>query len=432
MNGLVNGLRALALVATCLACQGREAPAPPAVATAPGHDAAASPAVPSPAPAAPSKPAFYARLPRRPPPAVTTALGRKLFLDAGLSASGKLACRSCHDPGRAMAPDNDRAIQRGGADGKQVGFRAAPGLRYLASVRPFTEHDIDDETGTDGGPAGGFMWDGRAATAHDQARLPLFAPFEMANESPAALAARLRRAPYAGELRAAFGEAALDDDDTAVAVAAYALEVFGQSPPDFAPYTSKYDAVLRGRAQLSPRELRGFRLFNAPDKGNCASCHPSTNEHGGPPLFSDFGFVALGLPRARGIAANADPAFHDLGLCGPLRRDLAERPEYCGLFRTPSLRNVALRRRLFHNGSFTSLARAVRFYATRDVEPAAWYPRDAAGRIQKFDDLPERYRGNVNMDPPFGGQPGGRPALDEGEIADIVAFLGTLTDGYPP
>jgi cytochrome c peroxidase len=425
----VNAVRALAIVAVCLACKGHKAQPPPAV-EPPARDAAAAGFAPG--PAAPSTPGFYARLPRRPPPQVTTELGRKLFLDPGLSASGKLACASCHDPGRAMAPNNDRAIQLGGADGKQAGFRAAPGLRYLASVRPFSEHDTDDETGTDGGPAGGFMWDGRAATAHDQARLPLFAPFEMANESPAALAAKLRRASYAGELRAGFGEAALDDDETAVAIAAFALEVFGQSPADFAPFTSKYDAVLRGQAQLSPSELRGFRLFNAPDKGNCASCHPSTNEHGGPPLFSDFGFVGLGLPRARAIAANADPAFYDLGLCGPLRKDLADRPEYCGLFRTPSLRNVALRRRLFHNGSFTSLPRAVRFYATRDVAPADWYPRDAAGRILKFDDLPERYRGNVNLDPPFGGPPGTRPALGEGEIADIVAFLGTLTDGYHP
>jgi cytochrome c peroxidase len=78
----------------------------------------------------------------------------------------------------------------------------------------------------------------------------------------------------------------------------------------------------------------------------------------------------------------------------------------------------------------TRLRRAVRFYATRDVARATWYPRDARGRLQKLDDLPERYRGNVNMDPPFGGKPGDRPALDEAEIADIVAFLGTLTDGY--
>jgi cytochrome c peroxidase len=366
----------------------------------------------------------------QPPTPVTTELGRKLFFDPGLSASGKLACVSCHDPGRALAPANDRAIQPGGRDGKQRGFRAAPGLRYLAAVPRFSEHAVDEESGADGGPTGGFMWDGRADTAHDQARHPLFAAFEMANESQAALAARLRRAPYAQALRDAFGPAAQGDDKAAVDVAVFALEVFEQSPGEFAPYTSKYDAVLRGQATLTARELRGFQLFNASSKGNCASCHPSAIQSAGFPAFSDFGFVALGLPRAKAIPANADPRFFDLGLCGPLRRDLADHPEYCGLFRTPSLRNVAVRRRLFHNGSFASLGEAVRFYATRDVAPEKWYPRDAGGRVVKFDDLPERYRRNVNMDPPFGGRPGDKPALDDGEIADIVVFLGTLSDGY--
>jgi cytochrome c peroxidase len=380
----------------------------------------------------PSQTAFYAAFAHPPPTAVLTALGRKLFFDPGLSASGKLACASCHDPGHAMAPGNVRAIQLGGADGRQRGFRAAPGLRYLVAIQGFVEHYIEDETGADQGPTGGFMWDGRAATVHDQARLPLFAPSEMANDSPAELARKLRRAPYARELRDAFGDAALEADEAAVNAAVLALEVFQQDQAMFYPYDSKYDAVLRGRAQLTAREARGLALFNDPAKGNCASCHPSTSNEHGFPAFSDFGFVALGVPRARQIPANADPAFYDLGLCGPLRRDLADHPEYCGLFRTPSLRNVAVRRRLFHNGSFTSLTQAVRFYATRDVAPELWYPRDPAGHVAKFDDLPEPYRKNVNMDPPFGGHPGQRPALDDAEIADIVAFLGTLTDGYRP
>jgi cytochrome c peroxidase len=93
------------------------------------------------------------------------------------------------------------------------------------------------------------------------------------------------------------------------------------------------------------------------------------------------------------------------------------------MFRTPSLRNVARRKRFFHNGAMSSLTEVVRFYASRDVTPDRWYPRGA-----KFDDLPVRYRGNVNTDPPFGGKPGDAPRLDEGEIADIVAFLETLTD----
>jgi cytochrome c peroxidase len=434
----VNLALVVLLVASCLACKTHEAGAPQANVGAPQTNVGAPQANVGAPPTAtvsltppPSKTAFYAMFVHRPPVAVTVELGRKVFLDPGLSASGKLACASCHDPRHAMAPANDRAIQLGGADGKQLGFRAAPGLRYLATLPRFSEHSFESEDGSDGGPTGGFMWDGRAETAHDQARFPLFASFEMANESPAAFAAKLRRAPYANALRDAFGDAAIDDDEAAVKVVEFVLEVFGEHPPEMSPFDSKFDAVLRGKAQLTARELRGFQLFNAPGKGNCASCHPSSTEHGFP-LFTDFGFAALGLPRARAIPANADPGFHDLGLCGPLRRDLADRPEYCGMFRTPSLRNVALRRRLFHNGSFTSLSEAVRFYATRDVTPERWYPRDAAGRARKFDDLPDKYHKNVNTDPPFGGHPGDRPALDEAEIADIVAFLGTLTDGYRP
>lgn len=415
-----------AVALSCLACKARD-PGTSSV----NVGSAATPAAVHTAP--PSETAFYATtFARQPPVPVLTELGRKLFFDPGLSASGKLACAGCHDASHALAPANARDVQLGGADGKQRGFRATPSLRYLQTAQRFAEHFYDGEDGVDQGPTGGFMWDGRAATAHDQAQLPLFAPFELANRSPAELAAKLRNAPYARELRDAFGDTALDTDEMAIKAAVLVLEVFEQSPAEFYPYDSKYDAALRGRAQLTAREARGLALFNAPDKGNCASCHPSTTSNGAFPAFSDFGFVALGIPRARTIPANADPQFYDLGLCGPLRRDLAGRAEYCGLFRTPSLRNVAVRRRLFHNGSFTSLTQAVRFYATRDVAPEQWYPRDAAGRVLPFDDLPEQYRKNVNRDPPFGGHPGERPALDDGEIADIVAFLGTLTDGYRP
>ena len=67
----------------------------------------------------------------------------------------------------------------------------------------------------------------------------------------------------------------------------------------------------------------------------------------------------------------------------------------------------------------------MRFYVERDTAPAKWY-RGAAGA--KFDDLPARYHSNVNTDPPFGGAPGSAPALTNAEIADVVAFLQTLTD----
>jgi cytochrome c peroxidase len=76
------------------------------------------------------------------------------------------------------------------------------------------------------------------------------------------------------------------------------------------------------------------------------------------------------------------------------------------------------------------LSDAVRFYAERDLKPASWYPRAGDGRILKFDDLPPEYRANLDTKAPFDRQAGDAPALSEEDIADIVAFLETLTDGY--
>jgi len=58
--------------------------------------------------------------------------------------------------------------------------------------------------------------------------------------------------------------------------------------------------------------------------------------------FTDYGYVALGLPRNPAIPANAEPGYFDLGLCGPLRTDFLGKKQYCGFFRAPTLRNVAL------------------------------------------------------------------------------------------
>ena len=145
------------------------------------------------------------------------------------------------------------------------------------------------------------------------------------------------------------------------------------------------------KASLSPAEAHGMALFNDMKQGNCASCHPSTRKASTnrPPIFTDFGFVALAVPRNPELPANRDPKFFDLGLRGPLRADLATHPEYCGMFRTPSLRNVALRKRFFHNGAIRSLRDAVAFYATRDTNPAKWYP--GSNGKARYDDLPERY-----------------------------------------
>jgi cytochrome c peroxidase len=361
--------------------------------------------------------------------------GRQIFSDSAYSASGRQSCASCHDPKRRYNPPNAHDVQRGGVDMSQRGFRAPPTLTYLNRVPPYSNHYHDsDEEGdesVDNGPTGGLTWDGRVNGGENQARIPLLAPFEMAN-TVAGVAAAVRKSASSSTIRQALGEHALDDDDAAFAAVVRALGAFEQDYDEFNPYTSKYDAYLTGNAKLSKAELRGLKLFEDPEKGNCAQCHLSQRTlDGGAPAFSDYGLIALGVPRNPAIERNRDAAFHDLGACGPERTDKKADASFCGLFRTPTLRNVALRETFFHNGRFHDLREVVEFYVTRDITPERWYAKDADGHANAYDDLPAEYRANVNRDAPFEGQkPGAKPRLDAREIGDVVAFMKTLTDGY--
>jgi cytochrome c peroxidase len=359
-------------------------------------------------------------------------LGRALFNDRTLSASGRLACATCHNPARAFASPRGAPVEYGGADGRQPGHRAVPSLMYLQTAPPFTEHFVDSENGgADNGPTGGLTWDGRVDRLRDQAKLPLFSPYEMANATPADLMVRVHRSHEAAPLVRLFGAPVLTDPARCLDSVGASLEAYEHYAGTFAPYSSKYDAYLAGRATLSPTEARGLRAFEDPARGDCARCHISRPDpKGQPPLFTDFGFAALGLPRNPAIPANLDPAYYDLGLCGPDRHDLASHPEYCGLFLTPTLRDVATRRVFFHNGVAGDLARAVAFYGERDVHPDRWYPTSADGAVEMFNDLPPAYRRNLERNPPFGGRPGAPPRLSPGDVADIAAFLRTLTDGF--
>jgi len=386
-------------------------------------------------PAAPTS--FYGTLMvHRPDVTAMTTLGRALFFDPRLSASGSMSCATCHSPVHAYGPPNGLAAQLGGRDGKLQGGRAVPSIRYVQGVPSFTEHFFeggdDGNDSEDQGPVGGHTWDGRAQSVHEQAQLPLLSPLEMANSSPADVANKLRRAGYVEQMGKVFGKDVVSNDTQVFNAALMALEVFQQAPNEFYPYTSKYDAYLRGQAKLTTQEARGLSVFNDENKGNCASCHVSAIKGGVMPAFTDWGFIALGVPRNKALAANHDKAYYDLGLCGPERKDLSNKPEYCGLFRTPSLRNVATRKVFFHNGGFHSLEDVVAFYATRDTAPQRWYPRDAHGKVLKYDDLPPQYHDNVNVDGPFGGKAGSKPSMSPAEIKDVVAFLKTLNDGYVP
>jgi cytochrome c peroxidase len=364
-------------------------------------------------------------------------IGAQLFKDPHLSGSGKVACSSCHDPANAFAQSNELPVQLGGGDLHQPGLRAVPSLKYLQSVPQFSEHFFDSEDeadeSVDNGPTGGLTWDGRADSKMDQARIPLFSSFEMGNHSADDVVAAARKDGYLDQLAKVLGTAAIQSKDAAFNAVLLALQVYQQDPATFYPYDSKYDAYLAGKAVLTPQEQRGLLAFTDENKGNCSSCHISDRAlDGSAPQFTDYGLIAIGLPRNPAIPANADPSYFDLGLCGPLRTDLKAHDDYCGLFRTPSLRNVATRHVFFHNGFIHTLRDAVAFYATRDSDPGRWYPKQADGSIDKFNDLPERYRDNLNTDPPFDEKPGNPQRLSDAEIDDIVAFLKTLTDGYQP
>jgi cytochrome c peroxidase len=389
-------------------------------------------------------------------------LGRSLFHDRSLSGSGRMSCATCHDPAHAYGPAGAASVSRGGADLRTAGYRAVPSLRYLYrqpafSIGPDASGDNDGAPGIQQQahdalshvrapktarlprqaqrnlvPQGGLFWDGRVDTLQQQASVPLFNPVEMAAGTPAAVAMKLEQAEFADDFRRLFGPDIFQDSSQAVAEAMFAIARYQIEDPSFHPFTSKYDAWLAGKVRFTPAEIRGLVAFNDPKKGNCAACHldqPTRDDL--PPLFTDFQFEALGVPRNPAIPANRDPNYYDLGVCGPLRADMRSEGQYCGMFLTPSLRNVATRRVFFHNGEFHSLRTVLDWYANRDLQPARFYPRDVSGTVVKFNDLPARYRGNVDItDAPFDRRPNDRPALSQQDIGDIIAFLETLTDGY--
>lgn len=401
-------------------------------------------------------------LPPVAPLSAAALLGRDLFNDRSLSASGQQSCASCHSAAHSFGPPNDLSVQLGGPDMKQQGYRPVPSLAYLYRQAPFSIGPDQGETDTpvsigalasaaqgvtraqkNAGvtpaapamvPQGGLFWDGRASTLQDQALGPMTNPVEMANADLAAVAVKLKQSKSIDAIKKLFGPHVVDDDNLLVSEAMFAIGRYQNEDQAFHPFTSKYDAWLQGHARLTQAELHGLRLFNDQTKANCAGCHLSAPSPDGlPPLFTDTQYESLGVPRNPNLVLNKDPKFYDMGVCGPFRTDVANLTQYCGMFLTPTLRNAANRGVYFHNGIYHTLKQVMDFYNLRSTNPEKIYPRDANGKVMVYNDLPAKYAANVDVaDPPFDRKVGDKPAMSDQDIDDIIAFMKTLNDGYKP
>ena len=314
-------------------------------------------------------------------------LGRLAFFDESLSEPPGEACATCHDPAAAFTDPRGGPTSKGALP-SHVGTRNTPTAMYAAAVPPLAFKDPDD------GFAGGLFLDGRVDSLEEQAHKPLTNPIEMGNADAAAVVAKVRVAPWADLFRRTFGAGALDDDAAAFDALAQAIAAF-ERRPELSPSSSKYDAYVAGKTELTAAEARGLALFTDEKKGNCAACHP-------PPAFTDFTYDNLGIPP-NPATGHADTIDHGLATT------LGD-ATYDGMFRVPTLRNIALTAPYGHNGYFADLHSIVDFYNTRDVRP--WPAPEVPATMNK-EEL-------------------GHLGLSDGEVDDLVAFLYTLTDGWQP
>ncbi len=364
-------------------------------------------------------------------------LGKRVFEDTNLSEPRGKSCSSCHAPQHAFQGNNGSPIAAvaAGSTPDKLGRRKTPTIMYKTYSPAFGFYKDIDEGKETIEAKGGQFWDGRASDLVEQPATPLLDPVEMNNPSIEAVVRKVKAGDYADLAVAVFGKDAFNDPKTAMTNLAGALFAY-EATERFAPFSSKFDDYLRGKAKLTPQEARGFELFTNPKEGNCAACHVGNTESKDPTdwIFTDFTYNSLGVPRNPAIPANADPTTFDLGLCKRpgiaafLPKDV-KLESLCGQFKVPTLRNVAIAGPYYHNGYFNSLRDAVAFYATRDTDPKRWYPKLKTGEADKFDDLPAGYKDNVNTEEvPYDRRPGQKPRLSDQDVDALVAFLRTLTD----
>lgn len=359
-------------------------------------------------------------------------VGRQIFFDATLSANGNQSCASCHDPAAGFTGPNATfnahgSVHEGSFTGR-FGGRKPPTAAY-ATVSPVLHINED------GLYIGGNFWDGRATGARlgspsaEQAQMPFLNPVEQALASPADVVGRVCSGPYARLFMKVWGTRVCSNvskayDAIGLSIAAY------EDSDEVNRFDSRFDRA-RGGHRLSRLEEKGREIFDG--KANCAACHPS---EGRKPLFTDFSYDNIGIPRNPENPANvADPSFVDAGLGGALKnagepQDIYE-PEW-SKFKVSTLRNVDARpypgfvKAFGHNGYFKSLEGIVHFYNTRDVLPRCPEPggvpfTEAQALAAGCWPAPE-YEPTMNVDEL------GSLGLSAFEEQALVAFLRTLSD----
>jgi cytochrome c peroxidase len=333
--------------------------------------------------------------------AALVSLGEKLFNDTSLSTPAGQGCVSCHDPTTGFTDPDSADPTSLGADGISIGTRNSPTASYAAHIpdsRTITRDDTLQEV-----RIGGQFLDGRAESLEAQAKAPFLNPAEMNNSSKSEVIDKIKTAPYAADFTALFGDTVLDDVDRAYDYIADAIAAFERTDL-FSPFSSKFDQVAAGNAMFTMSEANGKLLFEG--KGQCSVCHQTPGA--GKQVFSNFEYFNIGVPANSELETDLGGAVNDAGLGAT---DIGTSRDDDGKFRTPNLRNVAITPPYMHNGVFTTLTEVVEFYNTRD--DGFFAPPEIA----------------VNVFEPENAAPDmGNLGLTAQEIADIVAFMETLTD----
>jgi cytochrome c peroxidase len=250
------------------------------------------------------------------------ALGRLLFWDTRVSASGTTACVSCHLPNLGWSVTEPRSRN----DSGKLTSRKSPTLLAIGYFLP-------------GVPNG---WDGRNATLEAQAKSSIMTGSMSMHETKTPVGVevvetRIRAIPeYAKNFQAALPGTPINIDAIAKAIAAY--------EKTFEPGRSAFDRWIEGdEAAISESAKRGFVLFN--NKGLCFTCHTGWR-------FADDKFHDIGTST------------DDLGRGRELKADV--QMQYA--FKTPTLRSVALHAPYMHNASLANLQEVVRHYEKGGID----------------------------------------------------------------